>query len=205
MNKTLLFSIISILFCITSCEKDKTSGCTDPTATNYNSEADEEDNSCLYENLSNADLIIGTWNGNTITTGMDLENDMIQLILAFSMIMTPEEFEEEYETPMPTSDEEWDAFILNLSSQTEDNSGEILIVTENLFTITIEGSPITFNYEFTSETEFNVSNASEDIGIESMEILSLTSSELILHTDITDIDEYNGEEINYFMTLNYTR
>ena len=130
---------------------------------------------------------------------------MIQLIIALSMIMTPEEFEEEYESPMPTSDEEWDAFILNLSSQTEDNSGEILIVTENLFTITIEGSPITFNYEFTSETEFTVSNASEDIGIESMEILSLTSSELILHTDITDIDEYTGEEINYFMTLIYTR
>ena len=70
---------------------------------------------------------------------MDMEDDMIQLILAFSMIMTPEEFEEEYETPMPTSDEE-DAFILNLSTQTEDNSGEILIVTENLFTIQLKES-----------------------------------------------------------------
>ena len=40
--------LITILFFITSCEDEKTIGCTDSLACNYNSEATEENNTCEY-------------------------------------------------------------------------------------------------------------------------------------------------------------
>jgi hypothetical protein len=43
-------SLTLLLFLIVlSCTKDKISGCTDPDSINYNSLAEVEDNSCLYE------------------------------------------------------------------------------------------------------------------------------------------------------------
>ena len=47
MNKILyLFLVFSIVF--SSCSKEEVSGCTDPQAANYDSNADISDNSCLY-------------------------------------------------------------------------------------------------------------------------------------------------------------
>lgn len=47
--KRVAFALSLVLaFTLTSCEKD-ISGCTDPDSTNYNSEANVNDNSCAYE------------------------------------------------------------------------------------------------------------------------------------------------------------
>ena len=51
MKKTLyLFLAVSLIF--TACKKEE--GCTDPIATNYNADAEEDDNSCTYG-------IVGVW------------------------------------------------------------------------------------------------------------------------------------------------
>ena len=49
MKHFLLLTTILCFVCFCSCKKR---GCTDPTATNYNSEAEVDDGNCLYDNLS---------------------------------------------------------------------------------------------------------------------------------------------------------
>ena len=46
MKKTILFFAVASLVAVTSCKKK---GCTDPTAINYNSEAEKDDGTCEYE------------------------------------------------------------------------------------------------------------------------------------------------------------
>ena len=63
-NKFILLGFLSVLFLATSCSKEQ--GCTDSDAVNFNSLAEEDDNSCQYEgrivfwyNQSCADGLIG--------------------------------------------------------------------------------------------------------------------------------------------------
>lgn len=69
MYKILLFSVLLI---ISSCQKK---GCTDIDASNYNSEATKNDNSCQYPPApSEASICYGYFPGNNYTYGQQIAN-----------------------------------------------------------------------------------------------------------------------------------
>ena len=56
--KKLLYTLLAVSFIFTACKKEE--GCTDPIASNYNADAEENDNSCTYS-------IIGVWTPNSMS------------------------------------------------------------------------------------------------------------------------------------------
>jgi hypothetical protein len=58
MKKIFSLLLACILLSFNACQKAKTKGCTDPTATNYNPAAEENDGSCAYNNGCNKDIIL---------------------------------------------------------------------------------------------------------------------------------------------------
>jgi len=50
--KKLIYTLLALSLIFTACKKEE--GCTDAIATNYNADAEDDDNSCIYS-------IVGTW------------------------------------------------------------------------------------------------------------------------------------------------
>jgi hypothetical protein len=82
-NLFLMLAIAST-FTLTSC---KTEGCTDPTATNYDEKADDDDGSCTYQR----DALIGTYTVSGTVNCDITEDDNVPstpLVIATSSIAT---------------------------------------------------------------------------------------------------------------------
>ena len=56
--KKLIYTLLALSMIFTACKKEE--GCTDAIATNYNADAEDDDNSCIYS-------IIGVWTPNSMT------------------------------------------------------------------------------------------------------------------------------------------
>ena len=87
--KKLLYTFLAVSFIFTSCKKEE--GCTDAIATNYNSDAEDDDGSCNYS-------IVGIWEPNSISVNSIYTVSIAgQTIQSFdtSYTMTPEEAEME--------------------------------------------------------------------------------------------------------------
>ena len=65
MKKVILFFAVASLVAVTSCKKK---GCTDPTAINYNSEAEKDDGTCEYEQGQTTVTVASNITSNTTWT-----------------------------------------------------------------------------------------------------------------------------------------
>ena len=181
---TILISIITF----SSCEEDSVIGCTDPTAINYDSSATENDSSCEYENITNADLIIGVWNVDSSNVSIIMPQEMIDLLMMMSSIMSPEEFEEEMGFPMPNSQDEWDVLSSIGISQDAEISGTASI-TSSTFTMNDLDDITELEYQLVNDSTIEFLNLEEDMDFEYFTINEVNETNLVLGSSFMQEDE----------------
>ena len=188
MKNLFVLTILISMITFSSCEEDSVTGCTDPTAINYDSSATENDSSCEYENTSNSDLIIGVWNVDSSSISMIMPQEMIGLLMMMSSMMSPEEFEEEMGFPMPSSQDEWDALSTNGISQ----DGEIIgtaSITSSTFTMNDIDDVTELEYQLVNDTIIEFLNLEEDMDFEYFTINEVNETNLVLSSSFMEEDE----------------
>ena len=191
---TILISIITF----SSCEEDSVTGCTDPTAINYDSSATENDSSCEYENISNSDLILGVWNVDSSNVNIIYPQEMIGLLMMMSSMMSAEEFEEEMGFPMPSSQDEWDALSTIGISQDGEISGTASI-TSSTFTMNDLDDVTELEYQLVNDSTIEFLNLEEDMDFEYFTINEVNETNLILSSYFIEEDE--GMTIDLAITI----
>lgn len=196
---TLLAAILSF----SSCEEDSVSGCTDSTATNYNSSATDDDLSCMYPS-GVSELLTGNWTSDSSEVRMILSEEMLTIFMIYSEEMTPEEFEEEIGFEMPSTEEEW-AQIADegLQVESEGYQGNINI-TDSTFTINqMEGDITNLEYVLVNENRIEFINPdfnAEDNYFEYFDIINISETSLTLNSRIIEQDE-DEEAVEYTVLI----
>ena len=196
---TLLAAILSF----SSCEEDSVSGCTDSTATNYNSSATDDDLSCMYPS-GVSELLTGNWTSDSSKVRMILSEEMLTIFMIYSEEMTPEEFEEEIGFEMPSTEEEW-AQIADegLQVESEGYQGNINI-TDSTFTINqMEGDITNLEYVLVNENRIEFINPdfnAEDNYFEYFDIINISETSLTLNSRIIEQDE-DEEAVEYTVLI----
>jgi len=116
--KKILYTLLAVSIIFTACKKEE--GCTDAIATNYNADAEDDDNSCIYS-------IVGTW--SPTSAAVNYSASMGGMIL----------FDTSYTTT--SSDPEWEftdveftangQMIMEGESIQYSHSGNVLTTTED--------------------------------------------------------------------------
>ena len=167
-------------------------GCMDPLATNFNELATADDESCLYFE----DLIIGTWTGVDATFMPLLSPEMIAMV----QTMDPDDFLMEFETGMPTTEEDWNYFFETAFVETESMEGTLLQFDGTNFIMSEDGGVESFAYNFTSLTSFDV-DATASIGISYFDVLVCTETNLTLYSEIYEPEE----EMTFTIRVNFIK
>tara|TARA_B100000768_G_scaffold124888_1_gene115583 strand:+ start:247 stop:930 length:684 start_codon:yes stop_codon:yes gene_type:complete len=212
MRKISILTILAAILTFSSCEEDAVTGCTDSTATNYDADATENDNSCVFSitgctdttalnfnslatvddnsceySASVSDQILGNWTIDSSTVGVLLPQDMLNMLIMMSSMMSPEEFEEEMGFPMPSSQAEWDEIALNGFTQDGEITGTISL-TSTMFTLNDTEETMELAYELVNDDTIQFTNPDPDEDLEYFTIEEVSETNLTLTTSII-VDE----------------
>ena len=181
-NLSIITIIISFLT-FSSCEEDIdfVAGCMDSEALNYNSSATEDDDSCEFASSSLSELILGNWIIDSSTVNMIFPEDYVDLLMMMSLMITPEEFEEEIGFPMPSSNAEWDDFAVNGMSQDSDISG-VLTITNSIFSVNDDQDITELEYQLVNDNTIEFLNPGEEVDFDHFIIDEVNETNLVLTT-----------------------
>jgi len=101
----------------TACKKEE--GCTDPIATNYNADAEDDDNSCIYS-------IVGTWSPTSAAVNYSVTMGGV-ILMDTSYTTTSSDPEWEFTDVEFTADGQ---MIMDGESMSYSHSGNVLTITE---------------------------------------------------------------------------
>jgi hypothetical protein len=220
MRKISILTVLAAILTFSSCEEDAVMGCTDSTATNYDADATENDNSCVfsitgctdtmalnYNSLATvddnsceyaasvSDQILGNWNIDSSTVGVLLPQDMLTMLIMMSSMMSPEDFEEEMGFPMPSSQAEWDEIALNGFTQDAEITGTISL-TSTMFTLNDTEETMELAYELVNDDTIQFTNPDPDEDLEYFTIEEVSGTNLTLTTSIiVDEEDMSMESI----------
>ena len=220
MRNISILTVLAAILTFSSCEEDAVMGCTDSTATNYDADATENDNSCVfsitgctdtmalnYNSLATVDdnsceyaasvseQILGNWTIDSSTVGVLLPQDMLSMLIMMSSMMSPEEFEEEMGFPMPSSQAEWDEIALNGFTQDAEITGTIFL-TSTMFTLNDTEETMELAYELVNDDTIQFTNPDPDEDLEYFTIVEVSETNLILTTSIiVDEEDMSMESI----------
>ena len=155
--KKLLYLFLSVSFIFTACKKEQ--GCTDAIATNYNDDAEDDDNSCIYS-------IVGTW--SPIHAEVNYSASMAGMIIMDTSYTT---------TP---SDQEWDFTDVRFTADGQmimDGDTIQYSYSGNVLTTTEDGETETNTCTVTSTDMVVILNDTEE-----EDGMTLTSNVTINHT-----------------------
>jgi len=183
MKNLSIITIILSIVTFSSCEEDVdfVAGCMDSEALNYNSSATEDDDSCEFASSSLSELILGNWIIDSSTVNMIFPEDYVDLLMMMSLMITPEEFEEEMGFPMPSSNAEWDDFAVNGMSQDSDISG-VLTITNSIFSVNDDQDITELEYQLVNDNTIEFLNPGEEVDFDHFIIDEVNETNLVLTT-----------------------
>ena len=136
--KKLIYTLLAVSMIFTACKKEE--GCTDAIATNYNADAEDDDNSCIYS-------IVGTWSPTSAAINYSASMGGI-ILMDTSYTTTPADTSWEFTDVEFTADGQ---MIMDGESIQYSHSGNTLTITEdgetetNTCTVTSTNMVVIFN------------------------------------------------------------